>query len=78
VSVRYLDTYIFLVRTLARVFTIFDTREGYYRLFKRVYNLLQRITNSRPRIRVIDRYSLNVIVTDIYTKQYFGKLTDIC
>jgi hypothetical protein len=64
-----------LVRTLGRVFTTQDTREGYYRLFKRLYQLLQRITNSRPPIRVINGYGLDVVVTDMCTKQYFGKET---
>lgn len=63
-----------LVRTLCRVFTTLDTRQGYHRLFKRVYELLERITGSRPPIRVIDGRGLDVVVTDMCTKQYFGKL----
>lgn len=64
-----------LVRTLCRVFTTQDTRLGYYRLFKRVYALLERITKSRPAIRVIDGSGLDVIVADMCAKQYFGKLS---
>jgi hypothetical protein len=64
----------FLVRTLCRVFTTLDTRPGYHRLFKRVYQLLERITGSRPLIRVIDGGGLDVVVADTCAKQYFGRL----
>ncbi|KAJ5566574.1 hypothetical protein N7535_008212 [Penicillium sp. DV-2018c] len=60
------------VRTFCRIFTTLDTREGYHRLFKRVYQLLERITGSRPPISVIDGYGLSVVIADMCAKQYFG------
>ncbi|KAJ5439313.1 uncharacterized protein N7458_010311 [Penicillium daleae] len=60
------------IRTLCRVFTTQDTRLGYYRLFKRVYTLLERITRVRPPMRIIDGFGLDMVVADMCAKQYFG------
>jgi hypothetical protein len=63
-----------IVMTFCRVYTTADTREGYYLLFKRVFDRIATIIRRRVSFRPIDGRGIQAVVMDMDTKQYSGKL----
>lgn len=61
------------VITLLRVFTNTDTTEGYYLLFKRVFNLIHKVTGRPVLFDPIHGTGIHGIIVDMDTKQYTDK-----
>ena len=62
-----------LVITLLRVFTTVDSTEGYYLLFKRAFDLVQKITGHPVLFDSIHGTGVHGIIVDMDSKQYTGK-----
>lgn len=62
-----------LVITLLRVFTTVDSTEGYYLLFKRAFDLVQKITGHPVLFDSIHGTGIHGIIVDMDSKQYTGK-----
>ncbi|OJJ94572.1 hypothetical protein ASPACDRAFT_37780, partial [Aspergillus aculeatus ATCC 16872] len=58
--------------TLLRVFTTFDTADGYYLLFKRAFSLLEKITEKPILFHSIHNSGFHGVILDMDTKQYSG------
>jgi hypothetical protein len=55
------------------VFTSEDSTEGYYLLFKRVFNLIQKVSQQPVLFDSIHGSGIHGIIVDMDTKQYTGK-----
>jgi len=62
----------YLVITLCRVFTTQDTRKGYYLLFKRVSNIVKKLTGYPLYFHPIHGTGIQAIVMDMDMKECFG------
>ncbi|ODM21423.1 hypothetical protein SI65_02267 [Aspergillus cristatus] len=60
------------VITLLRVFTTVDSTEGYYLLFKRAFDLVQKITGHPVLFDSIHGTGVHGIIVDMDSKQYTG------
>ncbi|BCR90626.1 uncharacterized protein ACHE_60512A [Aspergillus chevalieri] len=58
--------------TLLRVFTSTDSTEGYYLLFKRVFDLVQRVSSQPVLFDSIHGSGIHGIIVDMDSKQYTG------
>lgn len=72
-SVSKVPTEQLIVITLLRVFTSEETTEGYYLLFKRAFNLIQRISGKPVLFHPIHGTGIYGIIVDMDNKQYSGK-----
>lgn len=61
------------VITLLRIFTTEESTMGYYLLFKRVFSLIQQITQKPVYFDPIHGSGIYGIIVDMDTKQYTGK-----
>lgn len=59
--------------TLMRVYTTQENPLGYYRLFKRVFSLIQEKTGESIKFHYLHQAGFRSIVTDMDTKQREGK-----
>ena len=50
-----------------------DSTEGYYLLFKRVFNLIHKVTGRPVLFDGIHGAGIHGIIVDMDTKQYTGK-----
>lgn len=60
------------VITLLRVFTSEDSTAGYYRLFKRAFSLVKKVTGKDIKFDPIHGCGIHGIILDMDTKQYTG------
>lgn len=58
--------------TLLRVFTDQDSKEGYARLFFRVFTLVSEVTGRPFQFHYLHGAGLKTIVVDMDTKQFTG------
>jgi hypothetical protein len=70
-------TPLLLVITLLRVFTSEDSTQGYYLLFKRVFTLIQKITQQPVHFDSIHGSGIYGIIVDMDSKQYTGKCVQL-
>lgn len=63
-----------IVITLCRVFTTEDTTEGYYIIFKKVYDIIYKLTGKKLTFRAIHGTGLHALVMDMDNKQIEGNL----
>jgi hypothetical protein len=67
-----LANYLKIVITLYRVFTTEDTTEGYYTIFRKVYDIVHKLTGKKLTFRAIHGTGLHAIVMDMDNKQIGG------
>ncbi|EEH41177.2 hypothetical protein PAAG_03463 [Paracoccidioides lutzii Pb01] len=58
--------------TLCRVFTEQKSPEGYYHLFKRVFDIVQRLTGKQVTFHYIQGVGLRALIIDMCNKQMAG------
>jgi hypothetical protein len=62
-----------LVITLLQIFTNQDTTEGYYLLFKRSFQMIEKVTGNRCSFRPLHGTGIYGIIMDMCNKQMTGK-----
>jgi hypothetical protein len=67
-----LANYLKIVITLCHVFTTEDTTEGYYTIFKKVYDIVHKLTGKKLTFCAIHGTGLYAIVMDMDNKQIKG------
>ena len=70
---KLLTKYLYIVITLLRVFTTMDTAEGYYLLFKKAFQPLERVSGRPVLFYSIHNSGFYGVILDMDTKQYSGK-----
>lgn len=56
------------------MFTTEDSTQGYYLLFKRVFGLIQEVTQQQMLFDHLHGSGIHGIIVDMDSKQYTGKL----
>jgi hypothetical protein len=63
-----LANYLKIVITLCCVFTTEDTTKGYYTIFKKVYDIVHKLTGKKLTFHAIYSTGLHAIVMDMNNK----------